>query len=159
IPMSNATLKQALENLKLPNLQWAGFREVRETSVSRYVRDGKPQSNETQVSHGVMAEVLVDGQFAYASTSRLDPESLTAAARQAFDQARKASAHGVHRFTTAQRPPVKTHYASSVKQPLDKLSAREVSDLLVRISDRLKRSPKIIRTSAVADTVTTQMSY
>lgn len=153
------SLKQAIENLNLPGIEWAGFREVRETTVARHVRDGRPESNDTHTSYGVMAEVLVDGQFAYASTPRLDPESLIAAARVAYDQARGASQHRVHRFTTAARPAVRARYASPVLMDLARLSPGELSGLLVRITERLKRSPKIVRTAAVAETVRTEMRF
>jgi predicted Zn-dependent protease len=157
--MPSTPLRQALDHLKLPGLEWAGFREVREHSTQRYVRDGKPQSNATHVTHGVMAEVLVDGQFAYASTSRLDPESLIAAANLAHAQARKAAAHGVHRFTAAQRPGVRSRYASPVTKPLASMSPGELSGLLVRITEKLKRSDKIVRTAAIAETVRTEMRF
>ena len=157
--MSTSSLREAIEHLKLPNLEWAGFREVRETSTTRYVRDGKPQVNATHSTHGVMAEVLVDGQFAYASTQRLDPESLVAAAGLAHDQARRSAAHRVHKFTAAQRPAVQTRYRTPVQVPIEKMTAGEISDLLVRISERLKRSPKIVRTAALAETVRTEMRF
>ena len=152
-------LRQAIENLNLPDLEWAGFREVRESSTVRYVRDGKPQANETTVTHGVMAEVLVDGQFAYASTQRLDPESLIAAASQAHQQARKTASHRVHRFTAAERPAVKTRYATPVRKSFEQLSPGELSGLLVRISERLKCSPKIVRTAAMAETVRAETRF
>lgn len=157
--MNTPHLRQAIENLNLPDLEWAAFREVRESTTVRYVRDGKPQANETNVTHGVMAEVLVDGQFAYASTSRLDPESLIAAATQARDQARKAAAHGVHRFSQAQRPAIQSRYASPVGVKFEQYSPGEISSLLVRISERLNRSPKIVRTAALAETVRTEMRF
>jgi predicted Zn-dependent protease len=162
--MPTSPLRQALDHLtiaqsKLPGLEWAGFREVREHSTVRHVRDGKPEDNATHVTHGVMAEVLVDGQFAYASTSRLDPESLVAAAQQAHAQARRAASHGVHRFTAAQRPVVKSRYASRVGKPLGSMSPGDLSGLLVKITERLKRSDKIVRTAASAETVRTEMRF
>jgi predicted Zn-dependent protease len=152
-------LRQAIESLNLPGVEWAGFREIRESSTVRSVRDGKPESNDTSVTYGVMAEVLVDGQFAYASTPRLDPESLVAAARGAYEQARGAAAHRVHRFTAAARPPVRAQYVSNVQQPFDRRTPGEISDLLVKISERLKRSPKIVRTSATAEIIRTEMRF
>lgn len=125
----------------------------------RHVRDGKPQDNVTHVTHGVMAEVLVDGQFAYASTSRVDAESLIAAVERAHGQARRAAAHGVHRFTAAQRPAIRSHYASRVEKPLVSMSPGELSGLLVKITERLKRSDRIVRTAAACETVRTEMRF
>ena len=152
-------LQQALDNLNLPDCDWAGFREVREKSTIRYIRDGKPEANDTSISHGVMVEVLVQGQFGYAATSRRDPESLIAAAEQAAAQARRAAPFGTHRFTAAQRPKVRENFASSALRPLSSRSPAEVNGLLIQICDRLKRSPKIIRTAAFAHIVETEIRF
>ncbi|MFN5966782.1 MAG: hypothetical protein ACK46E_16960, partial [Pseudanabaena sp.] len=58
-------LKTALSHIDLPQAEWIGLREVREINTTRYVRDRLPQSNSRSLSHGVMIEVLVDGQFGY----------------------------------------------------------------------------------------------
>ncbi|MCM2277863.1 MAG: TldD/PmbA family protein [Oligoflexia bacterium] len=157
-------LKEALAHLHRkqplgapPRAEWFGFREVRETTTVRYVRDGIPRENDVTVSKGVMAEALVNGQFGYAATSRLDPESLVQAAEQALEQARRASRWAIHRFTVAERPPVTRDYASPVAQPLGGHSPGELNALLVEICHKLKRSPKIIRTSAFTQTVEMEM--
>jgi predicted Zn-dependent protease len=165
-------LKQAIQQIDLtrsssgsrfPGLEWAGYREVREHSTLRAVRDGKPEANSTHVSHGVMAEVLVDGQFAYASTTRLDPESLLAATERAHAQARRAASRGVHRFTARERPDVRDRYATRALKPVGPngaMSAGEITDLLVRITERLKaKSGKIVRASATSETVRAEMRY
>ena len=99
-------LREALRALKhapsRSEIEWAGFREIRETQTIRHVRDGKPEANATSVSHGVMVEVLSQGQFGYAATSRTDAESLLAALERARIQALQASRFAVHRFTVAQ---------------------------------------------------------
>lgn len=159
------SLKQALEVLEsrkkaaFPDLEWMGLREVRETSTMRYARDGKPQANETSLSHGVMVEVLAHGQFGYSATSRLDAESLVIAAGEAYRQAEKASKRALFRFTAEQRPPVKTEYASPVSVPFSKMSAGEVNAILVDICHKLKRSPKIIRTAAYAEIIESETRF
>src|SRR6476646_6166645 len=109
---SRSALKQALDHLKLPGVDWIGLREVREATTERYVRDSRPQSNDTSITHGVMVEVLTQGQFGYAATGNTDPESLVEAAKRAERQASLAARHAVHRFTAAQRPKVTASYAS-----------------------------------------------
>jgi predicted Zn-dependent protease len=153
------SLHQAVTHLNLADVEWAGFREVREVTTLRSVRDGKPQTNETHITHGVMVEVLVQGQFGYAATTRLDPESLVAAAAQARDQALIAAPYRVHAFTTAQRPPIRARYSSSVVKPLEGLSPAELCGILIRVTERLKRSPKIVRTAALAQTVQTETHF
>jgi predicted Zn-dependent protease len=148
-------LREALRALKrapnTKNIQWAGFREVRETQTTRFVRDEKPETNTTTVSHGVMVEVLTEGQFGYAATTRTDAESLCAAAEQARVQALKASPWAIHRFTVDQRPPVATQYQTEVKRPFNSVSPGEINEMLIEISRKLKRSPKIIRSSAFVE--------
>lgn len=156
------TLKQALDSVSSSHFgkaDWVGFREVREVTTERYIRDGKPQGNDTCETHGVMAEVLVDGQFGYASTPRLDPESLVAAAQKARTQAEKAARYAIHRFSAEQRPRVTSAYESPVKNALPGKSPGELNELLVQISEKLKISPKIIRTEAFARTVEMDLRF
>ena len=42
---------------------WIGLREVCENKTYRFIRDLNPQSNTRISSHGVMVEVLSNGQF------------------------------------------------------------------------------------------------
>jgi predicted Zn-dependent protease len=155
-----APLKDTINRLstkKLPGLDWVGFREVRETASTRFVRDGKPEHNESGYSHGVMVETLVDGQFGYAATTRLDPESLMRAVEQAHAQAARAAKYAVHRFTEKQRPPTKARYQSTVQKPMSSIPAGEMNSLLVKICERMKKSAKIVRTTAFAMSVQTEM--
>ena len=97
-------LKIALSHINLPLAEWIGLREVLEINTTRYVRDRKPQSNGRSLSHGVMIEVLAEGQFGYASTNHLDLENIQITAQKAYQQAKNAAKWAVHRFTDAQRP-------------------------------------------------------
>lgn len=144
---------------KLPRAEWIGFREVRETQTTRYARDGKPQINATSVSHGVMAEVLVDGQFGYHATAALDEESLTKAAEGAFQQAAQASRHRLHPFTVAQRPPVRTKFHRPAERPLGTLGAREINEFLIEACQRMKKGPRIVRTGAFVKYGETEVRY
>jgi predicted Zn-dependent protease len=157
--MPYENLEQAISQLNLPKADWVGFREVRETTTHRFVRDGKPQANETHISHGVMAEVLADGQFGYTATSRTDPESLRMAASHARDQALSASKHRIFPFTQAQRPPVKKRFSSPLVSPFSSKSGWEINETLTRICERLKRSPKIVRTVAHCQMVETEIKF
>ena len=66
-------MKDLKANLNSINISadWIGLREVRETKTFRFIRDLNPQSNAKVDSHGVMVEVLNQGQFGYAATSDL----------------------------------------------------------------------------------------
>jgi predicted Zn-dependent protease len=157
--MGTERLKRAINDLHLPEVDWVGVREVRETTTSRNVRDGKPQANEVQVSHGAMVEVLAKGQFAYVATPRLDEESLRMAAEQARIQAISASAYSVYKFSSEYRPMIRKSYASPVKRSFPTRTAGEINDLLMRISEKLKISPRIIRVEASARTVEVESHF
>ncbi|MEI6329137.1 MAG: TldD/PmbA family protein [Pseudanabaena sp. ELA645] len=143
-------LKTALSHINLPLAEWIGLREVLEINTTRYVRDRKPQSNGRSLSHGVMIEVLVDGQFGYASTNHLDLANIQITAQKAYQQAKNAAKWAVHRFTTTQRPKAIGQYFSPFLKPSDAIAPKEINELLIEICDKLKVSDRIVKTSAYA---------
>jgi predicted Zn-dependent protease len=151
-------LERALANLSLP-ADWVGLRHVQETTTTRQMRDGLPEANGRSYSEGVMIEVLVQGQFGYAATNRLNPASLQLAAEAAYAQAQAASAWGLHPFSIDQRPPGQGQYQSPRVKPLDLLSTADLADLLTQVCQRLRVSKQIVKTSALAQTVETEQHF
>lgn len=151
-------LQKSLDILELP-ADWIGLRQVSETTTTRYVRDSKPQANGRNHSRGVMVEVLANGQFGYAATNHLDPKHIQVAAEIAYQQAITASQWGVHQFTLAQRPPAVGQYQSPFLKPLHSLSAGDINDFLMRVCQTLKVSDKIVKASALAQTVETEFQF
>jgi predicted Zn-dependent protease len=150
----NEHLKQALiefKKLSLPNVKWIGFREVQEKQTFMLVRDGHSETTQHTLSHGVMAEVLVNGQLGYAATPHLDPENLAQAGLHAYSQALHASPFGIYRFSESVRPPTRLSYASPCQKPFTDLKSSEIIELLIEISKRLKCSSKIVKTSAYVE--------
>ena len=143
-------LKSALSHIDLPQAEWIGLREVREINTTRYVRDRQPQSNGRSLSHGVMIEVLVDGQFGYASTNHLDLANIQITAQRAYQQAKTAAKWAVHRFSIAQRPKATGQYFSPFLRPSNAIAPQELNQLLMEICDTLKVSDQIVKTSAYA---------
>ena len=84
--MNNINLQKALQKIDV-SADWVGLREVKETSTYRIIRDGNPESNSINLDHGIMVEVLVDGQFGYYGTHKLDYDSILNAAKKACDVA------------------------------------------------------------------------
>lgn len=140
-------LNAALASIRLP-ATWIGLREVKETTTTHYVRDGKPQSNSKASTHGVMVEVLANGQFGYASTNYLDMANIQLTADRAYQQAIAAARWVVFPFTEAQRPKATGQYISPFQKPADWLNAKEINELLIQICDTLHVSDKIVKTSA-----------
>ena len=143
-------LEAALSHIDLPFAEWIGLREVQSINTTRYVRDRKPQANGRSQSHGVMIEVLANGQFGYASTNHLDPENIQLTAQKAYQQAKTSSQWAVHHFAIAQRPKAIGEYFSPFLKPSDAISPKELNELLIEICDTLKVSDQIVKTSAYA---------
>lgn len=143
-------LKAVLSHIDLPFAEWIGLREVKEINTTRYVRDRKPQSNGRSQSHGVMIEVLADGQFGYASTNHLDLANIQLTAQKAYQQAKISAQWAVHHFTIAQRPRAIGQYFSPFLKPSDAITPKEINELLLEICKTLKVSDQIVKTSAYA---------
>ncbi len=154
-------LRAILNDLErvLPDADWVGLREVKETNTTRYVRDGKPQANGRNQTHGIMVEVLANGQFGYASTNQLDFNTIQTTAHNAYQQAIAASKFAIHKFTTEQRPKAIGHYYSPFQVPIEAMTAGEINDLLIEICGALKVSDKIVKTSAYVVTTETEVRF
>jgi predicted Zn-dependent protease len=151
----NSDLNHAIATLDLP-VDWIGLRAVKETTAYRSVRDEVPQNNGKSLSHGVMVEVLVNGQIGYAATNSLHVDQIHAAAKTAYQQAMAASQWGIYPMTTTVRPKVVGTYTSPFVKPFDALTPGEVNDLLVRLCRALKVSDRIVQTNALAITNETE---
>ncbi len=144
-------LKHLLSTLDLP-AEWIGLRAVKETSSYRNVRDGLPQGNSKQISHGTMVEVLVNGQIGYGAVNSFDPEHLRQAAKDAYQQALAASQWAIYPMTPVMRPKVVGEYTSPFLKPLEAIAPGEINELLIRLCETLKVSDKIVQTNASAAT-------
>ena len=80
--MKNINLKKALDNLDI-KADWVGLREVKEATTYRIIRDLNPESNNTTTDHGIMVEVLVNGQFGYYAINDISYDSINFAAKNA----------------------------------------------------------------------------
>ncbi len=139
--------------------EWVGVRAVQERTTSRVARDGKPETNVSQMKAGLMVEVLVDGQFAYYATSRSDTASVQAAAERAVQLARTAAPNALHKFTADARPPANGRYQTSDMLTSNPVSAGDLNDLLLKACDTLKVSDKVISAVAMARIVESETQY
>jgi predicted Zn-dependent protease len=141
------------------DIEWLGFREVHEITSIYNVRDQKPDSNDRDDTKGLMVEVLANGQFGYAATARLDEKSIHEAIQAAKVQALRAAKFAVHRFTPNERPKVEAKYRSQSARPLSGLSTGELFGELIKITEKLKVSDKIVKTEAFVQTVEMEMKF
>ncbi len=127
---------------------WIGIRANREIVRNHSMRDSLPTQNGTQLSQGVMIEVLVDGQIGYAATNSLRLQDLQAAAHAAQKCAAAASTWNLHPTPLSARPKVTGQYTTPIRKPFDALTPGEINELLMRLCQQLKVSDKIVQTTA-----------
>ncbi|MEN9722863.1 MAG: hypothetical protein RJB38_849 [Pseudomonadota bacterium] len=156
--MSLSRLKSLLQEVQLlPELKrasWIGFREMRERHRSFVGQDGHVRETSTSESHGVMVEVFFDGQLGYAATPAITASALRETAIRAFRQAESASRWSLAKFgfdgkSPLVRPSVQGRYASPASTT--RLTSAELAQLVVDITKRLKKSPKIVQTLCYID--------
>ena len=121
--MNKIELNSTLSKLK-PNLKadWIGLREVKETTTYRIIKDLIPASNNVSIDHGVMVEVLVNGQLGYCGTHNISYDAIKRAANKAYNQAFNASKYSIYPFTESVRPTSVGEYKSPCiikEMPLD----------------------------------------
>ena len=150
--MSNIDLNNVLSKLKA-NLKadWVGLREVKETTTHRIIRDLNPASNNTSIDHGVMVEVLVNGQFGYYGTHNISEASIVNAANQAYNQAKSASKYPIHSFTEEVRPKSIGSYSSQYE--LQDVSLDSLMDTLLLSNKAVRSSEKIVAAIKQEDVV------
>ena len=138
----NMNLKKALNNINV-KADWIGLREVKESTIYRIIRDLNPESNNTTLDHGIMVEVLVNGQFGYCATNNISYEAINDAANKAYIQALNASEYSVYSFTESVRPKSTGEYQSPYK--IKNMSLNSLTDTLIKSNQALKGSKKLFQ--------------
>tara|TARA_B100000700_G_scaffold315562_1_gene403840 strand:- start:1648 stop:3072 length:1425 start_codon:yes stop_codon:yes gene_type:complete len=154
--MNSIDLQKALNNLKI-KADWVGIRQVKETTTHRVIRDGNPEQNSIDLDQGVMVEVLVDGQFGYYGTHKLDYESINNAAEKAYKIALNSSKFSNYSYTESVRPKAEGVYNSPYK--IKDLDLDQLMSLLIKSNKVLKNSDKIITAISMARIVDMNMKY
>ena len=129
--MDSLDLKKILSNINV-KADWIGLREVDETTTHRVIRDLNPESDSTFVDHGIMVEVLVNGQFGYCGTHDLSKDAVKKAAERACLQALNASKYSIYPFTEDVRPKTIGEYHSPYK--IKNMELSNLMDLLIKPS-------------------------
>ena len=151
-------IKNLLSSIDVP-ADWVGLREVYETHTPRMIRDGVPVVNSTNSTHGIMVEILIDGQFGYYGTPNMTPEGISSAARKAFDQAKIASRYAVHSFDLTARPPHQGTYKSPFLKNKQSLSAGQLNNILLEAYQHLKVSKKIVSASSLCQVIESNFNF
>ena len=151
-------LKSLLNTIDV-SAEWVGLREVKETKTYRSIRDLNPQSNTSVDTHGIMVEVLHNGQFGYAATNNMTSFGVNKAAKSAFENANIASQNSLFKFNPDVRPKAVGNYKSQFLKDASSLSAGEINQILIKANQFLKSSDKVISASSMAMIVETEFSY
>jgi len=151
-------IKQLLKAVDVP-AQWVGLREVYEAHTPRMIRDGVPVANGRVSTHGIMVEVLVNGQFGYYGTPDMSPESIAKAAKKAYRQAEIASHNAHYQFDLSARPSHQGSYQSPFTKNRNHLSAGKLNEILLEAYNHLKVSDKIVSASSLCQVIETTFRF
>jgi predicted Zn-dependent protease len=144
--------KDLTQRLKKLNHQadWIGLREVEETIQQCIARNGKFEQKSTSINHGLMVEVLVDGQFAYCGTADFSDQALQKACDRATQLAQHMSSWKIYPFTPDHRPRASGHYQSPTRLSFNTTTAGDVMGHLIEATQKMKVSDKIVNCKAQA---------
>lgn len=142
-------MKNLLNSLKIP-AEWIGLRKVTENWQLCSVRNEKPESSLHYLNSGVMVEVYVDGYFGYCATPSLETAAVQGAAERAFKQAQVFSQHKVAHLPLSVRPASVGSFRSPFRLSSQSLDLGEVHHRLLRVSQKLKISEKIVNRESSA---------
>lgn len=140
-------LKNLLNSLDI-GVEYLALREVESRSISLAVRNEIFEGMNTAYDHGIMVEVMVRGQFAYAATNSFDPSEVKACALRARALAENASTFSLHHFSMQERPVVVGEYKIPNQKSFEAFHSKEMHDLLIELSKEMKVSDKIITRSS-----------
>ena len=156
--MNNVDLNKVLTKLRSDSkADWIGLREMKETTTYRVVRDLKPASNNISIDHGIMVEVLVNGQFGYYGTHNVSYDAIKNATDKAYLQALNASKYSIHKFSTDVRPKSVGTYKSNYS--IKHIALDDLMDTLLKTNKTLKQSKKVVSAISMARIVDMDMRF
>ena len=156
--MSEVNLHKALAAIDI-NADWVGLREVKEATTYRVIRDGNPQSNSRNTDHGVMVEVLADGQFGYYGCNNLKHANIQNSAEKALKQAKTAAKNSIYKFTSDVRPVSKGSFQSSYKKSVKEISAGRLNEIMLKAYNQIKVNDQIVSAHAMAMIIETECNF
>ncbi len=137
---------------------WA-IREYREFNQFRSSRNGKVDSNSSSIDHGVMVEVMIDGEIAYYGTSDLSPGGISRAFKGARDILEKTNSHSLSKFDESVRPSFQGEFHSSRTSNLCSADILEVQNFLLESTSKLSKGVNVFEAMAWLKLTQTQIGY
>ena len=141
--MSPSFLKSFLKRHQ-GEVEFLGLRSVFEKNNSTWVRNETLESTRLESSGGLMVEVMIEGHLGYSATCDLSEPGIERAFALALEQTRKATRHKAFSFPKSVRPVTEGKFVSARKTSLDDLKVSDAVDALIKISQALKTSERIV---------------
>jgi predicted Zn-dependent protease len=141
------TLKEILSILKI-EADYISLREVKSKTISLSVRNEVFEGLSSSEDHGVMVEVMMNGQFAYSATNDVNFEAIQKCANQAKATALAAAPFALTKFSDKVRPKTVGVYSSPATVGLEGFNPKASTDFLMNLSNSMKISDLIINRSA-----------
>lgn len=140
-------LKNILKTLDI-GAEYISLREVRSRTITLSVRNEVFEGLSNTEDHGVMVEVMMNGQFAYGATNSFDLAEIKRCAEEAKLQAIEASRFSLSKFSFDQRPPTVGEYKSPGEKGIDSFHPAEPTKMLMALSNEMKVHEHIISRTA-----------
>lgn len=138
---------------------FVAFKTVTEKNRDFNVRNGKPDDFRETNDAGLLVEVMIDGHMGYGATCEISADGIRQAFQKAKEMTKAASKIPVYKFDQKIRPPSKGIYETVRKEKLDSLSISEVYDFLIKCTQAIKTSDKIITATADAMIIECEQNY
>lgn len=141
-------LKEILNNLSDLGAEYISLREVHTKKLTMSVRNEIFEGLNTSEDHGLMVEVMMNGQFAYGATNSFSQEDIRECALKAKNAAVEASRFSLAKFTLSERPATVGEYKSPGKNGIDQFNPKEATELLMGLSNAMKVHDHVISRNA-----------
>ncbi len=148
-------LKEILNSLSDLKAEYISLREVKSRSLSMNVRNEVFEGLSTSEDHGLMIEVMMNGQFAYGATNSFELDEIKKCAEKAKSAAIEASRFSLSKFSLDERPMTVGEYKSPGEIGIDGFNPKEATELLMNLSTAMKVHDHVI--SRVAQMALTEM--
>lgn len=148
-------LKEILNSLSDLKAEYISLREVKSRSLSMNVRNEIFEGLSTSEDHGLMIEVMMNGQFAYGATNSFELDEIKKCAEKAKSAAIEASRFSLSKFSLDERPMTVGEYKSPGEIGIDGFNPKEATELLMNLSTAMKVHDHVI--SRVAQMALTEM--
>jgi predicted Zn-dependent protease len=129
-------------------VDYISLREVESKTSSISVRNEILEAVTSSIDHGLMVEVMINGQLAYSATNSLDASSVELAAKKAIQTALAAHKFGLYHFNESVRPKIIGEYSSPGKLGVEFFNPGELNDLLTSLCSSMKVHEHIISRTA-----------